>query len=94
MKKTAFPKTDSIQELARFWDSHDLTDFQAELEEVAMPVFVRGRSINLRLSGREIEAMRGIAESEGVSQSELIRRWILPHLKRRRVARAAGQRVA
>jgi hypothetical protein len=28
------PQTDSIEELARFWDAHDLTDFEDELEEV------------------------------------------------------------
>jgi hypothetical protein len=38
MKKSKLPKTDSIQELAAFWDTHDLTDFEDELEEVAEPV--------------------------------------------------------
>ena len=36
------PKTDSIQELAHFWDTHDLTDFEDELEEVSEPVFELG----------------------------------------------------
>ena len=34
---TTIPQTDSIQELAQFWDTHDLTDFEgqlARLEEV------------------------------------------------------------
>ena len=35
------PKTDSIEELARFWDTHDLTEFESELEEVEEPVFER-----------------------------------------------------
>ena len=34
MKNKNIPKTDSIQELAHFWDTHDLTDFEDELEEV------------------------------------------------------------
>ena len=29
----------SIQELAHFWDTHDLTDFDDQLEEVKEPVF-------------------------------------------------------
>jgi hypothetical protein len=33
------PQTDSIQELTKFWDRHDLTDFEDELEEVSDPVF-------------------------------------------------------
>jgi hypothetical protein len=34
MKKFRFPKTDSIEQLAEFWDTRDLTDFEDELEEV------------------------------------------------------------
>lgn len=33
------PKTESIAELAEVWDTHDLTDFQRELEEVEAIVF-------------------------------------------------------
>jgi hypothetical protein len=39
MKGEKIPETDSIEELARFWDSHDLTDFEDQLEEVTDPVF-------------------------------------------------------
>ena len=35
------PQTDSIQELAKFWDTHDLTDFEDELEEVSERAFDR-----------------------------------------------------
>ena len=48
MKSKKLPKTDSIRELARFWDSHDLADFQGELTEVTEPVFARDESIQLR----------------------------------------------
>ena len=41
MTSQRIPNTDSIEELARFWDTHDLTDFQAELQEVRTPVFSR-----------------------------------------------------
>jgi hypothetical protein len=37
----ALTKNDSIHELAQFWDTHDLTDFEDELEEVTEPVFER-----------------------------------------------------
>ena len=39
MKNRNIPETDSIQELAHFWDTHDLTDFEDELEEVNEPIF-------------------------------------------------------
>jgi len=41
MTSQRIANTDSIEELARFWDTHDLTDFQAELQEVRTPVFSR-----------------------------------------------------
>jgi len=28
MKTRKLPRTDSIQKLAKFWDTHDLTDFE------------------------------------------------------------------
>lgn len=44
MSVKGIPKTDSIQELAAFWDTHDVTDFGDELAEVAAPVFERRTS--------------------------------------------------
>ena len=35
------PNTDSLEELARFWDSHEVTEFESQLEEVTDPVFER-----------------------------------------------------
>jgi hypothetical protein len=41
MKTQIIPNSDSIHELAQFWDSHDLTDFEDQLEEVTEPIFER-----------------------------------------------------
>lgn len=38
------PSLGSIDGLARFWDSHDITEFEADLEEVADVVFRRQSS--------------------------------------------------
>ena len=84
MKTSKFPQTDSIQKLAKFWDTHDLTDFEDELEEVAEPVFDRGNSIRLRLPPRDLKAIQRLAESKGVSQAELIQHWVLQKLGRRK----------
>jgi hypothetical protein len=39
MNYQQIPMTDSIEELAQFWDTHDLTDFEDKLEEVKESVF-------------------------------------------------------
>lgn len=36
------PEIDFTEELAEFWDEHDITDFEDELEEVRGPIFDRG----------------------------------------------------
>ena len=81
MSKTHLPKTDSIQELARFWDTHDLTDLEQELEEVREPVFDRERAITLRLQTDEAETLHKLATSKGVADAELIRQWVLEKIQ-------------
>ncbi len=43
------PDTDSIEELAHFWDTHDVTDFENEFVEVTEPVFVRDEDTIIQL---------------------------------------------
>ncbi|PYS23539.1 MAG: hypothetical protein DMF72_09065 [Acidobacteria bacterium] len=76
MKTEALPLTDSIQELAQFWDTHDVTEFEDEMEEVTQPVFERRSVIALDLDSAEAEAVKKLAESEGVADAELIRGWV------------------
>jgi predicted DNA binding CopG/RHH family protein len=76
MKSKKIPQTDSIRELARFWDTHDLTDFDDELEEVTEPVFRRETLVRIRLPQNEFETIKEIAKSRGVEYTELIRQWV------------------
>lgn len=70
------PQTDSIQELARFWDTHDLTDLENQLEEVSEPVFEREAVVRVHLKPDEIDALDEIAKSHGVASADLIREWV------------------
>lgn len=76
MNSTDMPQTDSIEELARFWDTHDLTDFEDQLEEVSEPVFEREAVVKIQLEPAEIEALNEIAKSHGVASADLIREWV------------------
>jgi predicted DNA binding CopG/RHH family protein len=82
MNRPKIPQTDSIEELARFWDTHDLTDFEDELEEVTEPVFERSAVVKVPLQPQEIEAVKEIAKNKGISSAELIREWILEKIPR------------
>lgn len=63
LNRPELPQTDSIQELALFWDTHDLTDFDNQMEEVTEPVFDRKSLVNIYLETDEIEAVNEIAKS-------------------------------
>ncbi len=78
------PRTDSIRALAKFWDSHDLTDFEEELEEVTEQVFAHGAPIHVHLQSNEAEAVQQIARAKGISQEELIHKWVVQKLARRK----------
>ena len=77
MNSPKIPQTDSIEELARFWDTHDLTDFKGELEEVTEPVFERRTTLSDRLAPKEAEAVRRIAQTRGIDPEHLLKEWIL-----------------
>ncbi len=81
MKKTQIPETDSIDELARFWDTHDLTEFENELEEVTEAVFEREMSVTIHLLPEEASAVKKIAASKGVTDYALISQWVREKLQ-------------
>ncbi len=76
MTTDRFPQTDSIRELAQFWDTHDLTDFEDQLEEVTEPVFEREKVVEIRLTTKDAETLENIARTQGIDPSDLIRSWI------------------
>jgi predicted DNA binding CopG/RHH family protein len=83
MKGTKIPATDSIGELARFWDTHDLTDFENQLEDVTERVFKRKPEtvIPVRLRRQEIEAVKRVAKTRGVRETALLRQWVREKLR-------------
>jgi predicted phosphatase len=79
MNKLKVPQTDSIEELAQFWDTHDLTDFEHELAEVSEPIFQRkkGATLTISLHPKELAAVRRIAKARGIEQTALVKQWVL-----------------
>jgi hypothetical protein len=61
MKNKNLPQTDSIKELARFWDTHDLTAFEDELTEEKESVFVRETAVTIHLQPEEAETVKRLA---------------------------------
>jgi predicted DNA binding CopG/RHH family protein len=77
------PKTDSISELAEFWDTHDLTDFEDQLEEVTGRSFARqgSDSVTVLLSADERRVVKEMAAARGIEEAMLIREWVKEKLQ-------------
>jgi hypothetical protein len=75
------PMTDSIRELATFWQRHDVTDFENDLEEVTRPVFQRAHVVGVPLSRDEHKAVREAAASRGLDEGALIHEWVKERLR-------------
>ena len=77
------PLVDSVAELARFWDTHDLAEFENELEEVSDPVFDRADQtvMRVRLDPEQAAALHRIARSKGVGDAKLIEEWVTDKLR-------------
>jgi len=77
------PKIDSIEELARFWDTHDIVDFEEDLEEVEEPIFERSTEavMRIRLPAEQAEALKRLAKSRGVGEADLIEEWVRERLR-------------
>lgn len=94
MKKIRIPKTDSIKELAHFFDTHDMGDFESELaevHEVTGPICIPRNSILVHLEPRQAAAVKRLAKAEGLSEEQLVHQWIVRHLGGLN-GRASGQR--
>jgi hypothetical protein len=76
MKHDKIPNTDSIKELAQFWDSHDITEYIDEVEDVTEPVFEHGKDVLVHLDKDEVITIEKIARDKGVTEIDLLREWI------------------
>ena len=80
MNTAKIPQTYSIEELAQFWDHHDLTEFEEQLEEVPEPAFERETVVKVHLPCKEAETLKELAQFKGLHNVDLIRQWILEHV--------------
>jgi predicted HicB family RNase H-like nuclease len=75
----------SFEELADFWETHDLTDYEDQLQEVSYKVARKpSRQFVVTLSDELTKAMRRAARHEGVSMQTLVNLWVQERLQQYR----------
>jgi predicted DNA binding CopG/RHH family protein len=88
--KSRIPTFDTVEEEAAFWDTHELTEFEDELEVVTDVKFVKAKpkkAITVRLEPDMLRALTKEARERGIGPSTLARMWILEHLRREKNAK-------
>jgi predicted DNA binding CopG/RHH family protein len=75
----SIPKFKSDEEAAEFWDTHDLTDYEDELETVEDVVFDLKplKPVCLRLPEQQIARLKRIAATKGMGYQTMVRMWIM-----------------
>lgn len=81
-KKTRIPEFASIEEEAKFWDTHDTADYEDEFKPVRVR-FAKNLSegITIRLDPETLTRLRALAGEMGIGPTTLARIWILEHLR-------------
>lgn len=83
------PEFASYEDEARFWDTHDLTDF-GPMEETSIEFVPRlNRSLNVRFDNRDVQRLRQQSRRLGVNVSTLVRMIVRQYMQRGNSVQAA-----
>jgi len=81
-QKSRIPAFKNRQEMAEWFDTHDLADYQDEFKTVQVR-FAKNLSagLNIRLDQDSLKQLRAVAHEKGIGPTTLARMWIKEHLK-------------
>jgi hypothetical protein len=81
--KMKIPEFKTIEEMARFWDSHDVTDFENQLIEVEEPIFekMKSRIISVKLDSEQYEKLKKIANQKKLNTISLVSQWVTKQIE-------------
>jgi predicted DNA binding CopG/RHH family protein len=76
------PQFSSREEEAAWWDSHDITDYLAELKPIRVR-FAKNLSegLTVRLDPQTMHELRERAKRQGIGPTTLIRMWVMERLR-------------
>lgn len=83
-KKNRIPKFKTLEEEANFWNTHEFTEFEDELEEVDIVFELnkpRDETIVLRVQKEVKDRMDKLAKGLGLNLSTLARMWLMEKLQ-------------
>lgn len=82
--KSKIPNFKTYEEEANFWDTHDITEFEDELEDVEIIFDLekpRDETLVVRMQKNIKEKLEETARKKGLNVSTLARMWLLEKLQ-------------
>ncbi len=75
------PKFKNIKEEAKFWDTHDFTEYKESFKPIQVK-FAKNLSdtLNVRFEPKDITKIRVEAQKKGIGPTTLVRMWVKEHL--------------
>jgi len=74
--KTSLSKSKNIEEIADFWDKHDLSDFDKETHEVQFEVDLKTKKHYVALDPELVTQIRNFSKSKGLKVESLVNLWL------------------
>jgi hypothetical protein len=83
MAKDPLPETfDTLEEMAEFWDTHDLTDYEEYLTPVEVTISAHPKHHYVVTLSDTLETLlRQVQQAEGVSLNTLVNLWVQEKLQ-------------
>jgi hypothetical protein len=75
-KSKTLPKFESLNELVKFFDSHDMGDYWDQMPEVDFDVDIKTSQYLVAIDEELITKLNEIAKSKKVSTEKLINTWL------------------
>ena len=77
------PPFTSIEEEAKFWDTHSTADYEGEFRRARVRFGKQlSRDITIHLDSRTMQKVRAAAHERGIGPTSLIRVWVLEQLSK------------
>ena len=83
-RKSRIPKFKTIEEEAKFWDTHSLSDYWDEFKDIDIVFDLqkpKQETLILRLQKEVKNKLEKVAKSKGLSVSSLARIWLMEKLQ-------------
>lgn len=74
--KTSLSHSTTLQELADFWDSHDLADFESKTRDVPFHVDLKRVRRYVALDTELAQKIQTVAHARGIRMETLVHLWL------------------